>query len=72
MASSSSAGSSSAYESVVKGGLKLKGKDQATVGAKKRKSQHQQELEQLKALAAQQEAEERAAQPIVQQNTRTG
>merc|ERR1719282_1552996 len=54
------ASSSGGYEQIVKGGLKLKGAGGLTdVGAKKkRKSKHQEELEQLKALAKQQEEEE--------------
>mmetsp|Transcript_135402 Transcript_135402/g.239522 ORF Transcript_135402/g.239522 Transcript_135402/m.239522 type:complete len:121 (+) Transcript_135402:135-497(+) len=55
--------SSSAYSSVIKGGLKLKGKSTLTevgvkTGGKKKKSQHQEEVEALKALARQKEAED--------------
>mmetsp|Transcript_44472 Transcript_44472/g.125852 ORF Transcript_44472/g.125852 Transcript_44472/m.125852 type:complete len:120 (-) Transcript_44472:130-489(-) len=51
---------SSSYDAVVRGGLKLKGGDNLNeVGAKKkRKSKHQEELEQLKEFARKQEEEE--------------
>mmetsp|Transcript_20526 Transcript_20526/g.41265 ORF Transcript_20526/g.41265 Transcript_20526/m.41265 type:complete len:140 (-) Transcript_20526:226-645(-) len=63
---STSSCSSKGYENVVKGGLKLKGGESSLkevgikAGGKKRKSKHQEELDQLKEFARLQEEEEQS------------
>eukprot|EP00747_Dinoflagellata_sp_TGD_P184217 gnl/TRDRNA2_/TRDRNA2_39655_c0_seq1.p1 gnl/TRDRNA2_/TRDRNA2_39655_c0~~gnl/TRDRNA2_/TRDRNA2_39655_c0_seq1.p1 ORF type:complete len:125 (+),score=35.03 gnl/TRDRNA2_/TRDRNA2_39655_c0_seq1:192-566(+) len=60
MASSSAGGSSGSYNSVIKGGLKLKGTKADEVGLlteKKKKTKRKQELEQLMTKAREQEEE---------------